>query len=460
MFYLQTIKDLYLSLPDNVKRPMEIFPPKMILGKEYREQLKLLKLSNQWSGKNILSYQHDQLFKIIEFAATTVPYYREVFRQLKLPNKFTSVEQIQSIPFLTKEIVQEQGDRLISEAVPRKNRYKVTTGGTSGTPMEFWMSSTAYGKEWAFVHDLNTRFNIYPDNRKIGLRGVAFPGAEKGRYYRYNPVYRELQISPFHLTEEYLVKTLPQIVNYKAVYLHGYPSAVVQFAALLKDLGVAQQMQLKGVLLVSESVQPGQVSMICDTFKCPVYSFYGHSERLIFAGNCIGIDEYLIDPRYGYAENINGEFVGTGFINTAMPMLRYRTGDYGKIESGDTGKIGIKSFSRMSRVEGRWLQEMVVGKSDTLISITALNMHSGLFKNVQRYQFYQDTPGKLELRVIPSSGYGEQDETIIKQTFKEKVGKELILNVKSVDSIDLTKRGKQMYLIQKLPLKHIEKISM
>lgn len=63
------------------------------------------------------------------------------------------------------------------------------------------MSSEAYAKEWAFVHDLNRRFGIEPTDRKIGLRGVPFLRANEGVYSQLNPVYRELQLSPFHLTE-------------------------------------------------------------------------------------------------------------------------------------------------------------------------------------------------------------------------------------------------------------------
>lgn len=452
MLFLQSVKNAYLKMPDWIKAPIETIPPSVVLGKNYRAQKYLLKESRNWSAQELIEYQRSKLFDVAEYAAKYVPYYREMFSLMGLPERLTSIEQYQSLPLLTKDIIREQGDRLVSEKVKKSARYKVMTGGTSGTPLEFWMSSEAYAKEWAFVHDLLERYNIESTDRKIGLRGVAFPKASEGVYHQFNTIYRELQISPFHLTESNLGNLEKIIKNYRIKYIHGYPSSVTQFVSLISKYDWCKDLQLKGVLLVSETVYPYQKKMIENALKCPVISFYGHSERLAFAGTVPGEEDYFLDPRYGFSEIHEGELVSTGFINMATPMLRYRTGDMARIDAdGSPNRLGTNAFPKLKGVKGRWLQEMLFGKSGAKISITSLNMHSDVFKKVQRFQFYQDKPGMFELRVVPTSDFQkETDYGRIEKAFMEKVGHELDFIIKTVDKVDYTSRGKQKFLIQKL----------
>ncbi|OUS12714.1 hypothetical protein A9Q89_04750 [Gammaproteobacteria bacterium 53_120_T64] len=451
MIFLQELKELYLSLPLWVKTPIAKLPPSFVLGKDYRKQLRFLNESSNWSADQYIEFQRNKLFEVVEFSVTTVPYYRDLFRKLNIPARLQSMDQFFELPLLTKEIIKDEGGRMISEAVSKTARYPITTGGTSGTPMAFHMASEAYGKEWAFVHDLLGRYGVTSSDRKIGLRGVAFPQAEKGVYYQYNPIYRELQLSPFHLTEA-VVKSLASVIeNFDVKYIHGYPSSVSQFASIAAKYSWGKKLDLKAVLLVSESVYPHQKEKIEELLNCPVISFYGHSERLIFAGTVPDREGYFVDPRYGYTEVLDGELVGTGFINMAMPMLRYQTGDRcSGIDYAKEGR-GVHAFPRISGIDGRWLQEMLIGNSGSRISITALNMHSNLFSNVERFQFYQDTPGRAELRIVPTKSFEfEKDGEVIMRAFAEKVGSELQIELKIVETVELTVRGKQMFLIQKL----------
>lgn len=455
MNYLEQIKNFYQKLPNGVKKIVSYIPPYALLGASYRKHCKFLDISNKWSGKELAQHQEKLLFDMVEFAATTVPYYRDLFLKLGLCSRLRSMDEFYRIPYLTKEIILSEKNRMVSDAVPLKSRYIVTTGGTCGTPMEFWMSSDAYAKEWAFVHDLNRRFGIEPTDRKIGLRGVPFLHANKGVYFQLNPVYRELQLSPFHLTEEVVNSLKKEILDFQPRYIHGYPSAVSELARLATEGRWGQSLNLKGVLVISEPVFSFQEQLIKEVFGCDVFSFYGHTERLVFAGNAPGISDFMVDPRYGYAEEFDGELVGTGFLNKAMPMLRYRTGDGVKfITTINHTESGIQSFPKIYKIEGRWLQEIVIGKNGNRISVTALNMHSDLFKNVIRFQYRQKNAGELLLVVIPKPGFKDEDKIKINNAFKNKLGNSIDLQIITTFEIPLTKRGKHRFLIQEINLKN------
>jgi len=457
MHFLHNIKNIYEKSPSWVKAPIGWVPLSIVLGADYRKQKSFLQQSLAWDTEQLKKNQKKLLFDMVEYAALSTPYYRRLFKDLGLSPRLQSMDQFFKIPIIDKQKVKDLGDDIFSDAIPASGRYKVMTGGTSGSPLTFFMSTEAYAREWAFVHELLARYDIRPDDRKLGLRGVPLVQGKAQSFTKYNPIYRELQISPFHLTEEIVSHEVGKFLSFRPIYLHGYPSALELLAKLAKKDGWGRQLKMKGVLAISESLYPHQKSMIEDAFGCDVFSFYGHTERLIFAGDSPGRKGYLIDPRYGYTELVEGELIGTGFINKATPLLRYQTGDLAEIADSDIESSGLDTMPRLEKVEGRWRQELIAGKNGAKISITALNMHSDVFLNVSRFQFYQDEVGQVELKIVPLAAYDQtRDNRAILQGFRDKVGDELDVQIKLVDSIALTGRQKQLFLVQKLDLENLE----
>jgi phenylacetate-CoA ligase len=210
----------------------------------------------------------------------------------------------------------------------------------------------------------------------------------------------------------------------------------------------------------SEGLEGGQREAIEAAFGCRVYTWYGHSERVVLGSECEQDRAYHQFPDYGILEVIShdqehpevaggtGEIVGTGLLNRAMPLIRYRTGDSARVLEPEC-RCGRK-FDRFDSVEGRWAQEFVVGKSGTRISLAALNIHGQVFRHVARYQYFQDTPGVLEIRVVPTEGFSPDDRRGIEKAYAAKVRDELIIKTVEVSAIPMTARGKVKRFIQEL----------
>ena len=93
-------------------------------------------------------------------------------------------------------------------------------------------------------------------------------------------------------------------------------------------------------------------------------------------------------------------------------------------------------------VEGRWQQDMIIGRSGAHISIAALNMHGPLFENVRRYQFFQDKRGICTLCVMVAPCFRETNRAAIQNAYEAKTGDEVMWVIREVDDIPLTPRGK------------------
>ena len=191
-----------------------------------------------------------------------------------------------------------------------------------------------------------------------------------------------------------------------------------------------------------------------------MFSWYGHSEKLVLAGGCERSKYYHAYPQYGYVEFINdkgepakpGEFaeiVGTGFINTVMPFIRYKTGDYCTYLGDHCPECG-RNYYIFSNVRGRWTQEVLYGLKGNSICMSAINVHSNNFRNVFRFQFFQKEPGKSILRLVHREGFSDIDRKAIERELNAKFGGNVVVSAIVVNDIPLTKMGKFKFIDQKI----------
>ena len=201
--------------------------------------------------------------------------------------------------------------------------------------------------------------------------------------------------------------------------------------------------------------------MVEEVFDCRLFACYGHSEKLVLAAACEHSTDYHVWPTYGYFELLDqqgqpvttpgrrGEIVGTGFINTVMPFIRYRTGDYATYV-GDHCQACGRQHSLIRDIQGHRTQEVLIAADGSAIPWTAMNMHDDTFGHVHQFQFRQDAPGRAVLRIIPTKGFVDDDRRHILANLNEKVGGQLQLEIELTDAIHISPRGKAVYVDQQI----------
>ena len=454
---LNTLKRFYLMIPESVRGLIRFVPPRLRFGRTFYRTQRLLKISEFWEAERHKKWQLHMLIKLCLYAKRYVPFYRKLFKKHKIrPEKFKSLDYINDIPPITKKDVQKNLEDLISRAVPFWQVHTTATGGSTGRPFVFLLDDSAVSREWAFIFYMWRRVGYSPYVWKATLRGVPFL---HGRLYVVNPFYNEVVLSPFQLSPSNAGEYLRIISRFSCRYIHGYPSAITVLARYLIANNLPPP-QIKAVLACSENIYSGQRELIEDAFHTRFFSWYGMSEKVVLAGECEHSSLYHCFPQYGITQilakdgtpinepGVRGEIVGTGFINWVVPFIRYRTEDYAEFAEG-VCRCG-RQFPLIKDVQGRWHQEMLVGKTGTLVSVTALNMHSPVFKNVARLQFVQEVPGKVLLRVVPLPTFGRQDRSAIIDALKQKVSDEIVFDIHIVDETELTPVGKGKLVVQNI----------
>jgi len=440
-------------------------PRKYLFGRKFREVRKYIKETEFLPREKILEIQLNRLREILIYSYNNVPYYRRLFDKHGIKvEKIESCDDIRKIPLLDKQQVKENFETLQSTNFKKSLRSYATTGGTSGQPLRFYIDKARSSIEWAFITSIWERIGYRLNDKRLVLRGEVIKNNRK-KLWLYDPLLNQLSLSTFHMSEDNLWKYLGLIQDFKPNFIHGYPSAIIILARFIRQNNIRLKFKLKGIIGISENIIKAQREYIEDTFKTRFFSFYGHSEKLILAAECEKSNLYHVEPQYGFTEIIDsngksvvedgqvGELVGTGFINHAMPFIRYRTGDIVEYTSRQC-ECG-RNYVLLKTIRGRWLQEMLVTKKNSLISITALNIHSNIFDKVIKFQFEQNEPGKAILKIIKSPDYSETDTKSIIKELNAKLDSQIDLQIDFVENIPSTQIGKSIFLKQNIDISNL-----
>lgn len=459
-FILKIYNDIPLAVVNIIAPLFYLIPIRYRYGSIFWKQY-----SSLISGKSLTERQRERCeirllrHKLIK-AYEEIPFYRESFSKTKFnPYEFKSVDDLNKISMIDKADVQNKRENMIKNGVFKEELDYVTTSGTTGQPMGFYQDRKLIMREWAYVNYVWKRLGYAPDSSRLILRGKIFREKRlKGKCWQWDALKRELSIDVFAMTKENLRVYCDKIEKYKPQYVHGYMSAIMVLCHFIEQYGLKHS--FSGVLAVSEPVKFDQRQYVEKILNTRVFSFYGHTERLVMAAECEYSTEYHIEPEYGFVElidsegkqiwepGVRGEIVATGFLNESMPLIRYKTGDIAEWSEYAECACG-RSHRRLKSVEGRW-GDILLGKSGTKISITALNMHSRVYDNVIKYQFYQEKEGEVWLKVVPAEKFSESDIDTIKRELIEKVGDELNITIKIVEDIPVGANGKFSLINQKL----------
>ncbi|MEZ8036955.1 hypothetical protein [Vibrio crassostreae] len=435
MIKLSTLRQLYKSIPHQVLSPLNYLPYSVFCGSIYRNKLQEL---NDVNLQIIEEYQNEKLINYVNESIAFTKFYKD-YAKSKGFSKITDIEQINDFPLVSKDHIASNLDWFVDFRYKNKS-FIVSTGGTTGRQTKLLMSNEAYSIEWAFVSKYLQDNGVDINSRRLCLRGAD--GIESSSLLGFNHLYKEMLISPFRLTEENVLRAYKDILKYGAKWIHGYPSSVSEFAKVLSNLDLKLP-SINHILLVSEKLYPEQEHTIRNVFNCKILTFYGMTERVIFAPK---IDESFVPHKlYGYTENVDGELIGTGFVNKATRLIRYRTGDNASSTANENNHV-----ETIDEILGRWGKEYLVGANDTKITMTSLNIHSDVLENVVKYQFFQTEKGKCTLLIQPSSTFSDGEEFTVCSEFVKKTGSELQITPKITNDIPLTSRGKHRFIVSEL----------
>ena len=427
-------------------------------GARYGEFKRFATAGENWSIEEIQNYQLKHLRAVLHHAANHCPFYQRSFIRAGFrPENVHSPKDLKDCPFLEKRDLQEHLSEMVSAELPASQRLYMTTGGSTGVPVGFYLQKgVSRPKEQAYLEAMWRRAGYFDGARLAVIRGHVTSSQAQGRITSYDATRNWLLLSSYHLKPERLSEYLDALEKFKPDFLHAYPSAALQLAEYLEKFGHAWRLPLRGLLCGSERLTVPQKRLLERVFHCRAYRWYGHSERVVLAGEGAQSELFYFFPQYGFVEfgapDSDGlrEVIGTSFHNLVMPLIRYRTGDY--VRLAEPEKISDLEFPWPAALEiaGRE-QEFLVSATGRHISLTAFNMHDAVFDDLYAVQFCQEQPGVAEFRYVAGPRFHSSRLARIEAGIRRKLGDDFQITFREVNDVEKTPGGKHRWLVSKLP---------
>jgi phenylacetate-CoA ligase len=439
--YVKTIYD----------RAVEVLPALVMQGR-YFDSLRHLGMPElrDEAGETVQSLQRQLLARTLVNALKNVPFYRQqVDIEPASIRPSNALEALQQFPLVEKRDIMSDPARFVSTRFSGPSLIYSTSGGSTGRGIALWKRLADHQAEQAFIHDMWSRYGYSRSSRvlRIGADCIV-PVAEPPCRMQH----RRLMVCPRHLNEKWLPEIVERIDAHQPEFIHAYASCVEVLAGYLRARG--RRLEVKAVFLASEEVTKQQLEFFREVFEAPICFHYGASERVLLAYGCYdGSDlRYHLDPLYGFAENVRDDYgyelVGTGFWNDAMPLVRYRTQDYGKIVERLVKCAHCeRTLKTVVQLDGR-MQNYLTTKQGTKFPGLSVWVDKFIWEHVSTFQFVQNRPGAIELHVCPRRDLSPEIEAKILDAQRRRLSEwfEPITLVK-VPELELTKAGKRRLVV-------------
>jgi phenylacetate-CoA ligase len=359
-------------------------------------------------------------------------------------------------PILTREVVRQNSDRLISGALPTHECIRVGTTGTTGASLNVAYSEPVARRHWAFRMRQWAWAGVKARTPRVTLFGsrVVPPEREEPPFWTNNYLERQMLMSIFHLSETNAPHYIAFLRRNKGKVLEGFPSVLAILADFVLRTGTT--IPMRAIFTDGEPLYPFLRENIEKAFGAIAFDLYGNTEYAGLLTQCEKGQMHAV-PDYAYLEILNendqpvkhdeeGYLVWTGFINDAMPLIRYRIGDRGCWQPQQSCSCG-RQFPVV--------RPTITRDSDTLrcpdgrlFSPRALNQSLKGATALRFCQLVHERPGHLLIRGVASQPSAYDDLMGIQENLQKILGPGFTVTSTLVDAPIVRAGGKIPLIIQ------------
>lgn len=445
------------TITEKVVYPLyELFSGRRILTK-----LSHLRQSQWWKRSDIQHWQQERLRELLEHAQTTVPYYRQVLANRGLrPSDIRSRGDLTELPLLRKSTIREHGELLTSSAYPERRRIANHTGGSTGTPMDFYHDKRQ--RDWGTANKLRCNRWAGWDFGKRTLRLWGHPrdldAAETIRGRIRAIALNEHMFDAFDFSRSDLDDLVSYVHRKQPEIIVAYASMISHFAQHLAQRGTINLPQPEGIITSADMLLPHHRTLVERVFRAPVFDRYGCREVGTIASECeehaglhISSDRLLVEFVDENGEPVSpgvpGRVVVTDLFGYAMPFIRYDIGDVA-IPSKTACSCG-RELPLINELVGRYA-DILTAPDGRFVSASALTTILHQVPGLVEAQLVQEAPEALRVNAVQGPGYSVQSERAFRSHLREFFGDTMGIIFEYVDDIPKTSSGKTRFSISRV----------
>ena len=359
------------------------------------------------------------------------------------------------LPMVTKALLREAGEEVLSTVVPSGRALPVQTGGSTGAPLRVRNDAAApTAPMWWRIYRW---WGVHPGDDMAFIYRRLRQGREALLYAAQWWPSRHLHLDARAITDDAIEEFARRWTRVHPRLLVAYVEGATAVATYLAKTG--RTLPTTAVSVTAAMLQPGQRALLESVFRAPVFDTYRSAEIPWIAAECSGHEGLHVAGDQRRVEIVDeegrevptgtvGSVVVTDFSNEVFPLVRYEMGDRSRILEGrcSCGRV----FPRIAPVQGR-LADVVRTPSGRRIT----GGLSGLFLSepdaIRQMQIVQAADYSISVRYVPTvpGGAAEAAAQAVR-TLRELLAEDVPVTAVEVASIE-SQGGKARLVISHAP---------
>lgn len=434
--------DWPLRMPQALARHLLWPLHERLRGRETASHLRALEQGERDAAA--LRQRHQaRLEALLRHCAEHVPYYREVLAG--------SGPSLDAFPVLERDTVRERGRDLLADNTPGP-LLPSSTGGSSGRPLVFWTDPVKEARHNAQKLRFRGWFGIRPGDRQVDFWGspIELGKASRVRVIKDRYFLNQVVLSAHDLTPQRLQAYAEFLGRFRPRLVYGYPTVIVRVAQTLEaNPALARGWHPQVVVCTSEMLYPQVREQIARILECPVANEYGSRDGGLVAHECphgrlhIASEHVHVEVDQPGEDGI-GDLLITNLDGYAMPFVRYRVGDRGRL--GEAGACPCGSpLPTLDHLEGR-RNDFLAGTEGRRVHGSAANYVMREMPQVAQYRLVQRADRSLDIEVIANGPWGEAQTRTVTEGMHRILHAEVPVRLHLVDSIAPSPSGKYRWV--------------
>lgn len=422
--------------------------------------LNLLEKTQWWRYSELEILQLKKLKKLLQHANDNVPFYHRIFKKLNFkPENVSSINDLNKLPILTKEMVNKNFNDLYARNYLKEKFILSSTGGSTAAPMKFYID-----KKWDAC------------NIAAAFRSWSWAGYNLGDKMAYlwsapqdlkdwsnidivrNFFLKKRYLDAFNLTEENMNKYVKILTRFKPKIINTYASVIFTFSEFIKKMGI-DTIKPRAILTTSDMLYDYQRQSIERAFNCEVFDYYSGRDTTLQAAECCEHFGYHLSIENAVVEFIKGNehvtpgetgnLIITDLCGYAMPFIRYEIGDLGT-PSDERCPCG-RNLPIMKSLKGRTYDYIQTPDGRLLAGIFFhhILVHHKI-QGIKEFQIIQKTKDKIIVYIVKNEKENTEDINRFIYLIKKNVGEKVEVELQYVSEIKRTPTGKLMHVISNI----------
>lgn len=395
---------------------------------------------------------------MISYVHENVPYYRNLFKELKLfPKDIRTIEDLQKLPILTKEIIKEHWEDLKPAHLSSMKYYNQATGGSTGTPLQYRLSKYDRFLSGALLYRGWGYGGFELGDRMVFLAGSSLDvGTKSNLVTKTHEIVRNLKkLSSFDMSDEEMRYYADILRSFNPRFIRGYASSIYFYARWLEENQITVPSP-EAVFTTAEKLFPYMRKTIGDVFGCDVFDAYGLNDGGVSAYECQEHCGLHVDTERSIMEVVDsgglqfdggqGKILATSLNNFAMPFIRYDTGDEGHLID-DICSCG-RRYPLLKEILGRQ-QEILITPEGKYVHGSFISIAIKRIPHVKEFQIRQTEVDRLVFNIVPEPNFDEAELERVRDVIQlRSLGWRV--DFRFVDAIDRTRAGKYKFVINEI----------